>query len=177
MAANAASYLATSMTAPLDELKQELKIDKSCLDDEVIRQPVLFYTVSEQLTEAVAERDAAKEEMNVVDAELNAHYRTKLAKTASRVTDNLVTSHVQTDKRHEKAFMVWIEAKTKADKLQALKEAFQQRSYMLRDLVSLYSTNYYENASLKPSQAQEAAHYHTNRARIANARLTKLKEH
>ncbi|KAH0545501.1 hypothetical protein GP486_008443, partial [Trichoglossum hirsutum] len=146
-------------------------IDKTALDDEVIRQPVLFYTVSELLTDAIAERDTAKEALASVDAELNGQWRKKLAKQVARVTDSLLESCVTTSVEHEEAFKVYLDSKTKADKLFALKEAFQQRSYMLRDLVSLYSTNYYEDASLKPTKAQDASHYNANRARINNARV------
>lgn len=161
----------------LSELQAQLAIDKSELDDEVIRQPSLFYMVSEKLTDALAERDAAKEELANVDADLSAHYRAKLTKTTKgRVTDSSVAIHVQADAEHEKAFRVWLDAKTKADKLQALKDAFQQRSYMLRDLVSLYTANYFEDSSVRPSKAQEASHYAANRTRISNARAARGKQ-
>jgi hypothetical protein len=160
------------MIVSLADLQQQLEIDKTALDDEIIRQPVLFYTVSEQLTDTIAARDAAKEELAAVDAELDHKWRKQLSKSQSgRVTEGLITSHITTSAEHEKAFLAYLDAKTKADKLLALKEAFQQRSYMLRDLVSLYSANYYENTSLKPTKAQDASHYNANRARINNARV------
>ena len=157
----------------LAELQAQLAIDKSVLDDEVIRQPVLFYTISEQLTDASAQRDAAKEELATVDAEMDSHWRKKLAKLQDKVTEKMVANHVQTSAEHEAAFKTYLEAKTKADKLSALKDAFQQRSYMLRDLVALYSANYYEDASIKPSRAQEASHYNINRERIADAKAAR----
>jgi hypothetical protein len=165
------------MSSPtLAELQQQLAIDKSVLDDEVIRQPVLFYSISEQLTDAIADRDYAKEVLGAIDAELYGVWRRKLAKdTKLRVTEKMVENAVLTDPKHEKAFSEFLDAKTKADKYQALKEAFQQRSYMLRDLVSLYSANYYEVSSLKPTQAQEASHYSANRVRMSNARAARGK--
>lgn len=162
------------MTYTLEQLHDQLQIDKLALDDEVIRQPVLFYEVSEQLTDAIAARDMAKENLASVDADLYNHYRAKLSKVEKgRVTDSLVGSYVQASAEHEQAFNAYLHAKTRADKLLVLKEAFSQRSYMLRDLVSLYSANYYEASSMKPTQAQEASHYASNRARIANARAAK----
>lgn len=143
------------------------------LDDEVIRQPMLFYEVSDQLTDALAERDAAKEELAVVDAELDNSWRKKLAKVKDRVTDKVVQSCVLTSPEHEKAFQTYLHAKTKADRFLALKEAFQQRSFMLRDLVALYSANYYETTSLKPSKAQDISHYHSNRAHMNDARVAR----
>ena len=143
------------------------------LDDEVIRQPMLFYEVSDQLTDALAERDAAKEELAAVDADLDNSWRRKLAKVKERVTDKVILSHVTTSPEHEKAFEAYLQAKTRADKLTALKEAFQQRSYMLRDLVALYSANYYETTSLKPTKAQDISHYHTNRSHMNDARIAR----
>jgi hypothetical protein len=161
------------MTATLAELQAQLAIDKSVLDDEVIRQPVLFYTIGEQVTDAIAERDAAKEELASVDADLDFKGRKKLANVHDKVTETMVKNFVQMHPDHENAFATWLTAKTKADRLLALKDAFQQRSYMLRDLVSLYSANYYEDASLKPSRAQDASHYAANRHRISDARAAR----
>lgn len=157
----------------INELREQLAIDKSVLDDEVIRQPVLFYTISEFLTDAIAERDAAKEELSMTDADLDNEARRVLAKTDGKTTEAMFKNYVQMHQDHENAFKAWLTAKTKADKLLALKEAFQQRSYMLRDLVSLYSANYYEEASVKPSRAQEASQYAANRSRMSNARAAR----
>lgn len=164
-------------TLTLADLQESLTIDKSVLDDEVIRQPVLFYTVSEMLVDALAERDAAKEELNSVDADLDGIWRRKLGKDPkAKATEAVVKNHVQLSAEHEKAFGVYLTAKTKADRLSALKDAFQARSYMLRDLVSLYSANYYEDASVKPTKAQEASQYASNRSRIGNARAARGKQ-
>lgn len=157
----------------LNDLQAQLAIDKSVLDDEVIRQPSLFYTISEMLVTATAERDGAKENLAVVDAEEAAYHRKQLAKGTTRATDKLIESLVLTSDEHTKAFNAYLDAKTKAERLNALKEAFQQRSYMLRDLVSLYSANYYEVSSITPTKAQEASHYAANRTRIANARAAR----
>lgn len=161
------------MTSILSDLQQHLEIDKTALDDEVMRQPSLFYKVSEALTDALAERDGALEELSYVDAEQALKGRKELSKAGAKVTDAMVKTYVQVSVEHDKAFNAWLQAKARADKLQALKEAFNQRSYMLRDLVTLYSANYYESTSVKPTRAQEASHYANNRARISTARALK----
>jgi len=158
------------MTINLTEFRQYLAIDKSVLDDEVVRQPTLFCTISEALTDALALRDGAKEALAYVDAEMDSMWRKKLSRSDTKVTEKMVQNYVQCSHEHGKAFDVYLRAKTYADKLLALKEAFQQRSYMLRDLVSLYSANYYEASSIKPTKATEASHYNANRVRMSNAR-------
>jgi uncharacterized membrane protein YheB (UPF0754 family) len=162
------------MTLPtLTELKQRLEIDKNALDDEIIRQPQLYYEISEQLANAIAVRDSLKEETNTTDADLDGMWRKQLASLKGKVTEAMISNHILTSTQHETAFQAWLTAKTHADKLQALKEAFQQRSSMLRDLVSLYTANYYQTTSMKPSQAAEASHYAANREHMAKARKAK----
>lgn len=163
------------MALTFDQLRSRLAIDKNMLDDEVIRQPSLFYEISELLTDASAERDAAKEELAMVDAELDQYYRTTYAKKGEKATESMIKNSVQSDKRHGAAFAEYLALKNKADRLLALKESFSQRSYMLRDLVSLYTSNYFESESIKPTRTQEASHYAANRQRIANARQAKAK--
>lgn len=149
-----------------------MKIDKLALDDEVIRQPELLYHVSEAHVEALASRDYLKEELNRTDAELSNHYRKELAKNG-RATDKAVEAKVLSDADRQSAYDEYSEARLKADRLGALKDAFQQRGYMLRDLCSLYTSNYWQEASTKPTQAQDASHYAANRQRMSNARAAR----
>jgi hypothetical protein len=150
------------------ELKRRLAIDKLALDDAVIEQPTIFSDVSDQLAEAIAERDSAKEELTVIDAQLDTSWRRKLSGVGTRVTDRLIASHVATSPEHAKAFDIYLKTKTKADKLTGLKESFKQRSDALRSLASLYAANYFEVSSLKP--LQNDSRYVANRARISDAR-------
>lgn len=150
----------------IEEFKGYLKIDKSALDDEIIQQPQLFFEVSEAYVEAVAVRDSKKEELAQIDAELDAKYRNSLEKA----TEGTIKAKIQTDKKHGTAFTAYINAKELADSLLALKEAFQQRGYMLRDLVSLHTANYYETSSARGTGQTEDFAYHRRRERLAAAR-------
>jgi hypothetical protein len=155
------------------DLKKRLAIDKMALDDDVMEQPALFDDVSDQLADAIAERDAAKEDLTVVDAELDINWRRKLAKGQTRVTDKIIASCVATSQEHAKAFEVYLKAKTRADKLLGLKESFKQRSDALRSLAQLYAANYFQVTSLKPSKEQSDSKYAATRARLSDARSAK----
>src|SRR5690348_14596091 len=128
----------------IEKHKALLAIDKSALDEEISTQPSLFYAVAEGFIEAAAERDACKEELTTVDAQLDGQVRMVLASTEEKVTEAMVKNAVQTHKDHQAAFDTYMEAKTKADLFGAMKEAFAQRGYMLRDLAQLYVSSYYE---------------------------------
>lgn len=153
----------------VEELKQLLLIDKLALDDEVSRQPTLFLEVSEAYIGAAAERDACKEELASIDAELDGIVRRRLEKTSEgKVTEPMVKNAIQADKAHGAAFDTYMKAKTDADVLLALKEAFAQRAYMLREMSGLYVAGYFERTSM--GGGLDKAHYSKRREQLAEAR-------
>jgi hypothetical protein len=154
----------------INELKALLAINKNGLDEEISRQPMLFFDVAEACVDAMAERDAAKEELASADAELDGLVRTALNKSEDKVTEAMVRNSIQMHKKHVDAFDAYMGAKTKADMLLALKEAFGQRSYMLRDLVQLYVSSYYEQNSVQGTAAQDKIEYNSTRKRLSVAR-------
>jgi hypothetical protein len=160
------------MTVDIDEFRKYLKIDKQALDDEVMQQPSLFFEVSEAYTLAVAERDALKEELALVDGSLFGGYR----KQDPKATDTLIKSKISIEKGHRAAFTEYLEAKEYADKLGALKDAFNQRSEMLKALGRLYASNYFEQMALKPTQSTDAMVYRRQRERLTLQRKGKGNE-
>lgn len=153
----------------IDALKSRLAINKSGLDDEVSQQPMLYFEVSEAYVEAAAVRDACKEELTSIDAVLDGEVRTALARSEEKVTEAMVKNSVQSHQKHQDAFDTYMTAKTKADLLAALKEAFAQRGYMLRDLAQLFMASYYEQASMGAGSLDKAK-YQKTRGRLAGAR-------
>jgi hypothetical protein len=154
------------MPLKIDEFRGYLPIDKLRLDDEVVQQPALFYEASEACAEAITERDARREELSSVDADLDAEARTAL----SEPKEAEVKAYIQSHARHKKATAEWLDAKELADKLTALKEAFKQRSYSMRILADLHVSNYFESASLKTTAATDKLVYDRQRARLAEGR-------
>ncbi len=57
-------------------------------------------------------------------------------------------------------------AKQKADQLSVLKDAFQQRSFMLRDLVALHTSNYFESTSMRSTAQEDRLVYERRRAKL-----------
>ena len=154
----------------LDKLKSLLAIDKASLDDEVSKQPMLFFEVSEAYIEAMAERDACKEELASVDAGLDSKVRKKLEKASEKITEPMVKNAIQIDKEHQEAFDTYMEAKIKADKLSVLKEAFDQRRSMLSSMVQLHSTSYWQQSSFG-----DKVIYTQTRQKLADARSNREK--
>lgn len=158
-----------------DELKTYLKIDKFRLDDEMIQQPELYHMVASDYAEVVAIRDAAKEELKSLHAELYAEKREELAGSSERVTEGMVTNAVLTDKKYLKSQRDLIDAEEQVGKMQALKDAFQQRSYMLRELASLYIAGYFGKDSVTMTGDQNSVRAESSRRRMTEARNEKRK--
>jgi|SRR5882672_8253059 len=152
----------------LKEFEGYLPIDKTTLDDEIIQQPTLFWKVSQAYTAACSDRDSFKEQLARIDADLDGHVREQ--RRDEKTTETMIRNEVVLHPKHIKAFSRWLEAKTASDELEALKDAFQQRAYMLRDLVQLHSTNYYEDNAVKGTNKTDALVYRRQRARLAVAR-------
>lgn len=160
------------MAVKLTEFQDYLKIDRSALDDEVMEQPSLFYSVGEAHAEAIAKRDFLKEAMATTDAELSGIHREAFIKQNIKPTEKMVENAVLLDKDHEQAFALYIKAKEQSDKLWALKEAFAQRKDMLHELARLHASNYFESTSAG-SKAYERQRAELGEARAVRNRLKK----
>jgi len=65
------------MMINIKELKGYLVINKASLDDELVQQSGLFFNVGEAYIEAVDQRDALKEDLGIIEAELDSEIRDK----------------------------------------------------------------------------------------------------
>ncbi len=146
-------------------LKAYLVIDKNNLDAEIIQHPEVLFKVAEAHVEAIAERDALKEQLATVDATLDAKIRLELENAGEKVTENIVKNQVQSHPLHKSAFDEYSAKKKDADVLGALRDAFSTRGHMLRDLVQLHIAQYWDNTSVTGDPV-----YKRQRQRLADAR-------
>jgi hypothetical protein len=149
-------------------LRKCLRIDKLCLDDAIIENPQLILEVGDAHADAVGIRDTLKEQLAVIDAEIDGEMR--LDAGSKRITDTTVKAMILTDSRHDKAFRAYIQARIKADKLAALKAAFDDRRDALRDLAKLYVANYFDHSSIQGTSSEDKTVYDTRRRNMAEAR-------
>jgi len=159
----------------IDKLKQLLAINKNSLDDEISRQPMLFYEVAEACVAAAAERDARKEDLATIDAELDGLSRTLLSRREEKVTEAMVKNTIQTNAKHEAAFNAYMQAKTESDLLSAMKDAFGQRGYMLRDMAQLYVASYFEQSSVQGNNNTDKVVYEARRDQAAKMRKERVR--
>jgi hypothetical protein len=151
----------------VNELQNCLPIDKLNLDEELIKQPVLFYQISDEYARLCQLRDTKKEILADVDAELDSQLRMN---NSEKLTENKIKNMVQMHPAHKEAFIAFNEAKYQADRVAAIKEAFHTRAYMLRDLVQLFITGYFQDDSVKDTTSTSELKYSANRVRLAETR-------
>ena len=128
----------------IEEYRAHLKIDRGRLDDMLVEQPVLFHDVSDAYALAVSQRDMAREDQKRVSARAVGAVREALSVEGIKPTVSLTDERLEQNESHIEARDRYKSAAMRADRLLALKEAFQQRSYMLKDLAGLYTASYYQ---------------------------------
>jgi hypothetical protein len=120
-----------------------LRIDRNALDVALEIQPDMFYRVSKNLVLCISKRDAAKQELQEIESAVDAQIRRDASIAGEKVTNPEVESLKGLDKGVLVAKEELAALNLRVGKWSALKEAFLQRSYALKELVALYSANYY----------------------------------
>ncbi|MFA5262206.1 MAG: hypothetical protein WC378_00160 [Opitutaceae bacterium] len=127
----------------MSEYDQEIKIDINSLDQELVRQPSLFLQVSQDHAQAVSVRDGLKEAVSVAWASAEGRIRQEAAEEDRKLTEAMVKSEVEMDRRYRRAVDAYLTAREAADQAFAIKESFAQRAFVLKDLCSLYVAGYF----------------------------------
>lgn len=123
---------------PLERYRSGLAIDQDDLGDGLVRQPELYEHVGQGLAMAVAERDAAKLDLEIAQAAVAQQIREDAAKLKEKMTEGSVGELTLLDADVQKAHRRLNDCKRQVDSWAALKESYQQRSYMLRECVSIH---------------------------------------
>jgi hypothetical protein len=139
---------ARSSETSIEELEKGLLIDEHALDEALLRQPDAFYRVSKRLAIAISERDYAKQALEEEEARADAHIRESAALESKgdkkeKLTGPEVKALVALDKDVLRASKQLLHLRAQVGMWQALKEAFNQRSYALKDLVTLHAMGYF----------------------------------
>lgn len=163
--------VARNSDADLDDIAARLAIDKHRLDDCLLEQPSLYYHVAAHYTRALARRDTLELDLKVRMADLDQDFRNEAAASDSKITEATIANKVKSAPEIVALQRLALDAKNELDQWTALKEAFQQRSFMLRELVSLYTTQYYEqNLASKPDTRSRDALADKNKHQLGQMR-------
>ena len=158
--------------------KNDLWINRDALDDDLVRQPQLFYQASEEHARLVSERDAAKTHLEEVDAKLSREIREQFESDGRKITEAVVAAEISLRSEHRAATAELNDLRLETDRAVAMKEAFSQRAYALKDLAGLFSAGYWQSASARGPETREAQEraIQENRKSVSQVRRERLQK-
>ena len=149
----------------LQEIRDQISINRNSLDDELIRQPDMLYRVGELYARVADARDAAKDTLKSTKAESADRARRRITEGGERATDARTEEQTLLDDAYKQALENYHVGELMVNRVTALRDAVAQRGYVLRDLVQLYQSEYFVKDS-----ANTDARYTHNKAALARGR-------
>jgi len=123
--------------------KKDLVIDKFNLDDAWEDQALKFCEWAEKAVEAAFERDKAKENLDVVRAELDGKIRSNAIEAGEKITETAISNKIILDKKYQEANQQVIDAMRNVGILNVAREAFDHRKKALEKLTDLHLSSYW----------------------------------
>jgi hypothetical protein len=127
----------------LQDLQEGLRIDRDRLDEENISQPNGYFHASEGYAFAVSRRDKKKHDLEVTIAELDKEIRDSCAVNGDKITEAGVEKEIKREQKYHRAVQEHLNAALIANRWEALKEAYKQRSYVFGNLATLHASGYF----------------------------------
>lgn len=144
------------MDDKFSQFEDALRIEKTELDQCIEEQAVIFNEVAQACSTAVSMRDGAKKAMEEKFAEIALSIRrTWDEKADGRLTEEGLRQRVLTSRGYKEAQRVYWSAKETSDKWETLKDAWQQRGFMLRLETELYVAGYFAEFVTKGESMEE----------------------
>lgn len=162
-------------TPTRQDFEARLQIDRNNLDQELVEQPELYYRICEQYALAVSHRDQLHDGYKEVQAGLNIRLRRKMEEKGDKVTVAGLDAAVASHAKFLEAKAEHAEAAKEAELWVAMKDSFQQRAWVLKDLTQLYISGYFQNNSAGGSKHKvDEVEYQRNREKLAHGRREHL---
>lgn len=153
----------------ISELEEGLRIDEHALEQELQSQPGLIYKATSQYELYVSRRDAAKQYVDEVKAEVDLAVRSDARQQGDKITEKEIEAEVRTSLKVIKATKAYFALHELTGQFSALKDAYKARGYALNSMTDLYIANYYSDASHRSSRkAVEHDDDHMNRRAAIN---------
>lgn len=161
--------------------QKELEIDLERLEENLTDQPKLVMKYGERWAEKTAKRDRAKENLSVIEAELDGYARANWVDISdTKMTEKSILGYVLNEDKRKSAMEELIKLTEETNILSVAKVAFEHRKKSMEGLVSLFIANYYADPKIakrdidevKASKRKDFQQEELNK----NPRLKKLKK-
>jgi len=132
----------------IEDLRAALAIDEHALEEACAQHADLFYRVSKHLENEISIRDGMKEQLEDLEAKAYIDICAEAEEAETKVTVGEIQARIRLHPEVKRVRDRLLQFKESARQWTALKEAYTQRSYMLKILGELYVSNYYSDVSV-----------------------------
>lgn len=133
--------------------ESDLKIDKHALDFEWERQAQLYMKWAEEYANAMLVRDRAKENVDLVRAEL---YQQIVSSADKKPTETAINGEIIENEKYKFENNVYLESKRDAEILAGAKEAMQHKKKALESMTHLWLGSYYAEPKIPVEAKKES---------------------
>ncbi len=127
--------------------ERSLEINKDNLDEELSNFPGIFYTISDHYLSALKHRKRLQARLDIEFAALASAIRSAALETEGKITETQIKQEVPLHPKYRKLNARLADAVYIQDRWSALKEAYVQKSFALKGLVSLAVHEQYQSDS------------------------------
>ena len=133
----------------MEDYKKDLKIDEHNLDEECLKQPVLFEMYAQKLTPLYKLRDELKLEVERFAAKLDGVIREVASAEAKKLTETMIQNEIIRNPQYGDLQIKYIKVCTEIKEMEIIRDSFQQRRDILKLLVELYIGQYWSTVEPK----------------------------
>jgi hypothetical protein len=127
----------------IEEARKGLVINRASLDTECERLPYIFWEVSKEYSEAVDTRDTLKHDADKMWGSLYITFK------KTKVSDKTAESMADSDEGYSSLYKDFLDAKKITDDWNSMKEAYEKKTVMLREMCGLIASGYYSSITVK----------------------------
>lgn len=152
-------------TRTIDFYEDALKIDKDDISKAIINQSQLYLEVCRCYNEAKSNMDTIKFELDQMEKHLSHKVRLIFERDKVKTTEGKIAEEVAGYDDFENKSYDLLDAKKIYGVWDGLKEAYIQRSLMLRELARIYISDTYMDPSVLEANSKKATHETVNRTK------------
>ena len=138
------------------DFDKDLEISRTTLNDDCITQPSLFAWYAILSEQAKDERDRAKENISVTEAELDMQIRKEMEDAGEKVTEGKVEKAIKRHEGYREAVEIYLSAAHVYGVLYAAQSAVSHRKEMLITLVANMRNEFYGEVAISEPESGTA---------------------
>lgn len=127
----------------MTQVSEQVMIDRHALDDAVMWQAEAMARIGNCLAIIKSQRDDAKDYIKEVEARLDEDMRIDMAKNGQKVTETQVKAAIIRSREYQDAKRRHQYLSRDAERLGNLKDTYADRSWMVREMVTLDRSGYF----------------------------------